>query len=687
MKKIINWLKRPASDFVLLVVLLILANLVSTRAFLRYDLTQPKSYSLSPASRQLMKTLNEPLSLKVFFSDNLPAPYSNTAQYVRDMLVEYKGAANKNFTYTFMNMNDKENQTLAENYGLNQVQIQEVKNSEVGFKQSYMGIVISYADSIETLDGITDSDGFEYKLTTKISKMISTADTLAGLGQNDRIKLTLYVTGKLSDFQIAGFGDIDKDVQSAYDSLNKKNQNRVDFQKIDPTASDIPGLSAKYGLQVINWKNKDGTDGAGVIGLVIEYGDTFRLIPLSMQRSLFGYAISGLDTLDKSIGDSLQSLMLKATQIGYITGHNEDDLYSQNGQSNFSSLISDMYQFSELNLTKDTIPANINTIVINGPKSEFTDEELYKVDQFIMRGGNVMFFVDPFNEQGQGYYQSPVYVPNETKIEKLLNTYGVQLGKNYVLDEECYKQRSQNYGNMSLYWAPMLQRNQLAPKSVITNNLGYVIFLQAGSVDATAALNDKDVKVTVLAKSSPASWLLEKNIQLNPMLTAAPSDKSTEKSEDLAVLVEGRFKSAFSADPAPETQKDSTLTAQTHLAQSTQNGKIFVAGSSQITGSQLIDEKGTEPIALFIRNVVDYMNGNADLCTMRTKGLSLNTLRNSDTPMALLAKYFNEFGLTVLVALAGLLIWRMREKRRKTIHDRYNPDDTRIIPKKTKEGK
>ena len=634
-----------------------------------------------------MKTLNEPLSLKVFFSDNLPAPYSNTAQYVRDMLVEYKGAANKNFTYTFMNMNDKENQTLAENYGLNQVQIQEVKNSEVGFKQSYMGIVISYADSIETLDGITDSDGFEYKLTTKISKMISTADTLAGLGQNDRIKLTLYVTGKLSDFQIAGFGDIDKDVQSAYDSLNKKNQNRVDFQKIDPTASDIPGLSAKYGLQVINWKNKDGTDGAGVIGLVIEYGDTFRLIPLSMQRSLFGYAISGLDTLDKSIGDSLQSLMLKATQIGYITGHNEDDLYSQNGQSNFSSLISDMYQFSELNLTKDTIPANINTIVINGPKSEFTDEELYKVDQFIMRGGNVMFFVDPFNEQGQGYYQSPVYVPNETKIEKLLNTYGVQLGKNYVLDEECYKQRSQNYGNMSLYWAPMLQRNQLAPKSVITNNLGYVIFLQAGSVDATAALNDKDVKVTVLAKSSPASWLLEKNIQLNPMLTAAPSDKSTEKSEDLAVLVEGRFKSAFSADPAPETQKDSTLTAQTHLAQSTQNGKIFVAGSSQITGSQLIDEKGTEPIALFIRNVVDYMNGNADLCTMRTKGLSLNTLRNSDTPMALLAKYFNEFGLTVLVALAGLLIWRMREKRRKTIHDRYNPDDTRIIPKKTKEGK
>ena len=687
MKKIINWLKSPSSDFALLVILLILANLVGHRAFLRFDLTQPKSYSLSPASRQLMKTLNEPLSLKVFFSDNLPAPYSSTAQYVRDILVEYKGAANKNFSYTFMDMNDKTNQTLAANYGLNQVQIQEVKNSEVGFKQSYMGIVISYADSIETLDGITSSDGFEYKLTTKIGRMISTADTLAGLGQNDRLKMTLYITGQLKDFQIAGFDDIEGNVKKAYDSINKKNLNRIDYEKIDPPASDIHILADKYGLQLINWTNKDGSQGAGVIGLVIEHGDSFRLIPLSMQRSLFGYAIGGLDTLDKSINDSLQSLLSKATQIGYITGHNEEELYSQNGQSRFSSLISDLYEFSEINLTKDSIPANITTIVINGPKSEFTDAELYKIDQFIMRGGNVMFYVDPFNEQNQGYYQAPVYTPNETKLEKLLNTYGVQIGKNYVLDENCYKQRSQSYGNVSLFWAPLLQSSQLAPKNVITKNLGYVIFLQAGSVDATAAQNDKNVKVTVLAKSSPKSWLMEKNIQLNPLMTAAPADKSTEKQEDLAVLLEGKFKSAFTADPTPEKDKKGALSAQTHLSKSTQNGKIFVAGTSLITGSQLIDENGSEPIAMFTRNIIDYMNGNADLCTMRTKGLSLNTLRDTDSPLALLSKYFNEFGLTILIALAGLLIWRMRENRRKIIHDRYNPDDTRIITKKTKEGK
>ena len=74
MKKIINWFRSPSSDFALFVVLLILANLVGRRAFLRFDLTRAKSYSLSEASRQLVKTLDEPLSVRAFFSSNLPAP-------------------------------------------------------------------------------------------------------------------------------------------------------------------------------------------------------------------------------------------------------------------------------------------------------------------------------------------------------------------------------------------------------------------------------------------------------------------------------------------------------------------------------------------------------------------------------------------------------------------------------------
>jgi ABC-2 type transport system permease protein len=691
MKKFINWLKSPSSDFALLIVLLVLANLVGSRAFLRFDLTGPKSYSLSPASKQVVKNLDQPLSVKVFFSDNLPSPYNTTEQYINDMLVEYKGTANKNFSYQFFNMNDPENEKIAGDYGLNKVQIQEVKNNEVGFKQAWMGIAISYSDSIETLDSLTSSDGFEYKLTTRISRMISTADTLAGLNKNDKITITLYTSSQLKQFNINGFDTMGTAVQNAYEAINKKNMNQISFQTVDPPASEVEGLIQKYGMQGINWKNADGSMSTGVIGLVIEHGSTFRLIPLNMQHSLFGYAIAGLDDLQKTMTESLQGLLSKSAEIGYVTGDNEAELYDNNGPSRFSSLISDMYTFKELDLTKDTIPSNLTSIVINGPKKSFTDTELYKIDQFLMRGGNVMFFVDPFNEiQGQGYYQQSAYIPLDTGLKKLLNTYGVKTGTNYVLDESCYTTQQQNYGNLSLYWAPIIQKKQLAAKSQITKNLGYVIFLQSGSLDIDDAAGNSDVKTTVLATSSPKSWLITDNIQLNPMMIAPPSDTSKEHAENLAVLVEGKFRSAYKEAPADTTEQnktDTTLTAQTHLIQSTQPGKIFVAGSSFITSSQLIDEHGSEPISLFIRNVVDYMNGNEDLCTMRTKGLSLNILSGANSPFALLAKYFNEFGLAILVAVAGLIIWHLRNKRRLGIRRRYNPDDSREITRKAKEGK
>ena len=170
MKKILNWLKGPKSDFILFIALLILLNIVSSNLFVRFDLTKPNSYSLSKGSQTLVKNLEQPLSVRVFFDDNLPATYENVAQYVKDILVEYKGAGNKNFTVSYMDMSKKENVKLAQDLGLQQIQIQEVKNNEVGFKQGYMGLVITYGDNIEVLNPITTTDGFEYKLTSKISK-------------------------------------------------------------------------------------------------------------------------------------------------------------------------------------------------------------------------------------------------------------------------------------------------------------------------------------------------------------------------------------------------------------------------------------------------------------------------------------------------------------------------------------
>ena len=680
MKKFIRWVKSPSSDLVLFIIVLALANMVGQRAFLRFDLTGSGSYSLSPASRQLVRTIRQPLSVKVFFSRNLPSPYNTVEQYVQDLLIEYKGAANKNFSYTFFDMDKQKNQDLAAEYGLQQTQIQELKSNEVGFKQAWMGLAVVYTDSIERVDSITSTDGLEYKLTTTISKMIAAADALAGLPENERVKMTLYLSGGLSKFQISGLDKLETEVRKVYDAVNRKNGDRIEFANVDPDPADIPALNRKYGIQTISWKNDAGVEGSGALGLVLEYRDAFRVIPLSMLRTLFGYAIAGLDSLESSIGDGLQSLMVKPTEIGYVTNHDElNPNDPQNGAGNFHRLVSDMYTLKKIDLAKDEIPASLASIVINGPKREFSDEELYKIDQFILRGGNVLFFIDPFQVVQGGYYQPAQYIPLDTRIGTLLKKYGVKLGTNYVMDERCYTANQKGYGKLSLPWAPLLQKDSFDGTSAITKNLGYVIFLQNSSIDVKDAEAAGDRKVTVLAKSSPKSWLMEKNISLNPLSASMPPDAKTEKSEALAVLVEGRFKSAFESDPTvkPEGGAPGNLSSSNRLSKSVQPGKIFVVGSSELTGPRLIDENGSEPVALFVRNAVDYMNGAGDFCAMRTKGLSLNALSAKNGPAVLFAQIFNEFGLTALTALLGLWAWRVRIARRRRIRELYNPDDSR----------
>ena len=689
MKKFINWLKSPSSDFALFIVFLLLLNIVSYNSFFRLDLTEPKSYSLSKPSKQVVKNLQEPLTIRVFFDKNLPTPYNSVAQYVEDLLAEYDGVANKNFSVINMDLSKEESLTMASDYGLSQIQIQEIKNNEVGFKQVYMGLVLSYGDSIETLDSITSTEGFEYKLTTKISKMISTADTLANLKQDEKINVTLYFNPVLKNMGISGCAELEEIVETTFKEVNKQNKDRLDYKVVNPSESETIEFVQKYGIQAIQYKSENQQKVAA-LGLVVEYNDDFRVIPVQIERSLFGYVVSGLETIGESINESLQSLMSNVQSIGYVTGHGELSLQDERQALNFNKMVSAHYQIEELNLVENDIPMNMSCIVINGPKADFAEEELYKIDQFIMRGGNVMFFVDSLVEQGGSPYQAAEYVPNELNIDKLLNKYGVKRNYDYVMDTNCYSTSSPEYGKVNLYWAPIMQKDSLAKKSVITQNLGYLIFLQNGSLDISGAENNSNLKSTVLVKSSPESWAQSERIMLNPIFMTPP-EAGNFAPQNLAVMIEGKFDSAYTEKPEFETSDESAeatenqtkdenqLTTENHLASAKLPGKIFVTGSSYVTTYQILDGQDTSPISMFFLNVIDYLNGNEEVCTMRTKGLGINVLTIKSPALATIAKYFNQFGLVILVAVAGLIVVRSRAKRRKQIREKYNPNDSRQV--------
>ncbi len=678
-KRFFAWLRGPKSDFILFLVVLVLANLAGARAFLRLDLTARNSYSLSDASRATLRTVEEPLSVKVFFTKSLPAPYNSVERYIKDLLLEYKGLGNKNFSYELFDMDKAENKDLAESYGIYPIQVQEVKNDEVGVKNAYMGLSVSYRDGEQTLNDLTSSDGLEYRLTTTISKLVATSDTLAGL--DGKVKVSLYASSALSNFHIQGFDGLDKAVRGAFEKVNAKNRGRLEYQFVDQVdPSVIDGLCDKYGLQKISWKDQGNTPaGSGVLGLALEYGDKVRSIPISLSKGLFGgYSLSGLSDLENSLGANLQALLSASLSVGYLTGHGERDLYDeQQGAGRFASISSDLYEFVELDLSKDEIPANVTTLVIDGPKEQYSQEDLYKVDQFLMRGGRLMVMLDPFNEvnpQGQYGGSQPVYLPIETGLEGLLKKYGITVGQNYVLDDECYIARQQGAGEVPLYYVPIVRKSGMNQDNPVTRNLANVLFLKAAELKLDLPEKAGDDRVgTPLVTSSDQSWLLSGRISLIPYMLTKPEASKLAK-RDLAVLVEGHFPSAFDAAVVEKDKKEGNgadLSANTHLAKGVQSGKILVIGTSEVTAPSLIDASGSQPVAVFVRNSLDYLTGNGDLNDMRTKGLGLDPL-NKTTPAArTAAKSLNMYGLPLVAAFAGLIAWRIRVRRKERIKARY----------------
>ncbi len=675
--KLINWIKSPKSDLILFIILIVLVNLVSTRAFFRIDTTAAKSFSLSNGSEELVQNLEEPLSIKVFFSKSLPSPYNTTHQYVTDLLTEYQGNANKNFSWEQFDMENPENEEIARSYRLNQIQIQEINNNEVGFKNVWMGLVITYADRIEILDGISSSDGLEYRLTTTMSSMINAVSSLAGI--QDNVELTLFITPELADFNIQGFSDIEPTVLNAYSNLNAKHSGKIRFNTVNPNLEEISSIVESYGIQQLDWEDENGNLGSGVLGLVLSYGNNFRVVPLEMTSQLFfGNVISGLDTLDENVSKSLDSLVSKSTSIGYVTGHGEMSISdSQMGSGLLAGLTSDRYTFEELNLSEVDIPANINTLVINGPKTTFSDIELYKIDQFVLRGGNLSLFVDPFNavqdEMAAMYGQQmpPQFISIDTGLQKLLTQYGIEVETAYVMDTMSFSEQNPQFGELNYYYIPLVHQQAMDKEHPISQNLSYVFFPQTAPVNVTIGDGDSNKMVTILASTSDEAWLQHENIQLNPMYISPPNDPAEQERKNLAVLVEGNFESAFTQKPQSQ-ESISELSSNNHLAKSVQKASIVVMGTSQITSAMVIDQAGTSPNAMFAQNIFDYLNGNEDLARMRTRGISLNVLTIDNPVLAQVSQIFNQYILPLLVLIAGLIVWRVRAARRRKIFEWYN---------------
>src|SRR5687768_6633124 len=81
---------------------LIFANIIAIRVFGRLDLTRHGQYTLGEATKETMRKLYDPITVKAYFTKDLPPPFSTNARYVEDLLEEYYAHSGGYFRYEFV---------------------------------------------------------------------------------------------------------------------------------------------------------------------------------------------------------------------------------------------------------------------------------------------------------------------------------------------------------------------------------------------------------------------------------------------------------------------------------------------------------------------------------------------------------------------------------------------------------
>jgi ABC-type uncharacterized transport system involved in gliding motility auxiliary subunit len=717
--------------FIIYLVVIVLVNVAGITLFFRMDLTENKIYSISAASKKVVATLSEPLTINVFFTKDLPSPHNNTERYLHDLLAEYAIHANKFFNYRFFDVTPeegeitdetKENQQLASNYGIHPIQIQAIEQDEVKFQKAYMGLVLIHGDLIERIPTITSTEGLEYKLTTAIQKMNNKISALLSLP--GKIHIKLFLSSSLESvgpyMGIRNLSRIPDEMKTIVEKLNQKNYGKLEFEFLNPTRDQaLQAILQKYNIMTLSWpalSKGEVPPGKGAIGLVMEYGDKSLTVPLLRVITLpiigTQYQLSDMAEMEEAIDGNIERLIDINEDIGYLADHgtlsltgaspaNPVQRQGQDSAANFRTMVSQTYTFKNINLKDQTIPGNLNSLVIARPTEKFSDYELYQIDQFLMQGKSLALVLDRFNEvmpggqQGMSLGQAPVFIPLDTGLEKLLAHYGIRIQQSFVLDENCFRQQMPAQfggGDQPIYYAPLIKNRFINKDLDFMKNIKVMVALKISPLE----LNTENIKKNSLTSyklfsSSEKSWQMRGRINLNPMFIKPPPSSDEMQSYPLAYLIEGEFPSYFADKPLPIKEIDeeksendpkeseqktaekpsgidlSKIERSGQFLSKGKPGKIFVMASADMLKNNVLDAQGQSSNATFIMNVIDYLNGREDIAVMRGKEQRFNPLEDTRAGTKTFVKAFNIAGLPILVVIFGLGVWFRRHSRKKHI--------------------
>lgn len=156
----------------LVALIVVIINILAHIYSFRLDLTENKEYTLSRATRNILRNLDRPVTITAYFSKDLPPHVINVSTGLKDMLVEYNNRSKGMIVYRFVNPNEKEElEQEAIKNGIQPVMINVREKDQVKQQKAYMGAVVSMGDQKEIIPFFQPGAAMEYALSSAIKKL------------------------------------------------------------------------------------------------------------------------------------------------------------------------------------------------------------------------------------------------------------------------------------------------------------------------------------------------------------------------------------------------------------------------------------------------------------------------------------------------------------------------------------
>lgn len=161
------------STTILIVVLIVVViNILSESYNFRIDLTEDKEYTLSKATKDILKNLDMPVTVTAYFSEDLPTNVGNISGNLKDMLIEYNNRSDGMVVYKFVNPNEnEESEQEAVKAGIQPLMINVREKDQIKQQKAYLGAVISMGDEKEIIPFLQPGSAMEYALSSSVKKL------------------------------------------------------------------------------------------------------------------------------------------------------------------------------------------------------------------------------------------------------------------------------------------------------------------------------------------------------------------------------------------------------------------------------------------------------------------------------------------------------------------------------------